>query len=491
MSTYTEQQLADLYERAVSAEAAGEHSTDAGYELDNAMLALAPNYGGLIRTLIDQLRDANRKAEPAMGPDGMEHFTVKLPEGLARSTQYLIVDTAQALGNKLLAAQNKRKADPVGWMRNDWEDDCRAGLMNHIQKGDPRDVMAYAAFMHYHGWSTAKPEPEITPELTAQTVASLEDDNDPITVPRGLLGAALGAISHPQHAASATVGALKHYAYSQPKQTGTVKPEIWSDYYSRTMCKKPKLITGPLEHAYKELTPQIMRNLLDCFERYGTLPGDMVAIQALRIALDGIERREKPTDLVQQYSTDQWWFKELQKVVIESDPAGKDSRRALYGVVVRMIDELNGKPAINTGLRWTDYKGISDRAPVHEALQGFTEDATEDNAINLIRAIAEALRPRPRFWVDVHGYQTYLLWSEADAVKHCNETGGLYVLPLFAGEPINCKLPEVMCRLAPESDVVEVNRLISNLKALPQKYTTSHIALEDVLEVINQLRTAK
>jgi len=52
----------------------------------------------------------------------------------------------------------------------------------------------------------------------------------------------------------------------------------------------PNDVSGPLAHAYKELTPQIMRNLLDCFERYGTLPGDMVAIQALRIALDGIER---------------------------------------------------------------------------------------------------------------------------------------------------------------------------------------------------------
>lgn len=446
MSTYTEQQLADLYQQAVSAETEEKREDaykDETFALDEVVFQIAPGgYPELIRKLIDQLRDANRKAEPAMGPDGMEHFTVKLPDGLARSTQYLIVDTAQALGNKLLAAQNKRKADPVGWMRNDWEDDCRADLMHHIQKGDPRDVMAYAAFMHYHGWSTAKPEPEITPELTAQTVASLEDDNDPITVPRGLLGAALGAISHPQHAASATVGALKHYAYSQPKQTGTVKPEIWSDYYSRTMCKKPKLITGPLEHAYKELTPQIMRNLLDCFERYGTLPGDMVAIQALRIALDGIERRTQ-------------------------------------------------QPPINTGLSWQDYKGISDLPDVHDAIQNLMGDTTEDNAICLIRAIAEALRPRPRFWVDVHGYQTYLLWSEEDAVKHCNETGGLYVLPLFAGEPINCKLPEVMCRLAPESDVVEVNRLISNLKALPQKYTTSHIALEDVLEVINQLRTAK
>jgi len=53
---------------------------------------------------------------------------------------------------------------------------------------------------------------------------------------------------------------------------------------------EPNDVSGPLAHAYKELTPQIMRNLLGCFERYGTLPGDMVAIQALRIALDGIER---------------------------------------------------------------------------------------------------------------------------------------------------------------------------------------------------------
>lgn len=356
MSTYTEQQLADLYQQAVSAETEEKREDaykDETFALDEVVFQIAPGgYPELIRKLIDQLRDANRKAEPAMGPDGMEHFTVALPSELARSTQYLIVDTAQALGNKLLAAQNKRKADPVGWMRNDWEDDCRAGLMNHIQKGDPRDVMAYAAFMHYHGWKTSPPE-----------------------------------------------------------------------------------------------------------------------------------------DLKPQYATEQWWYQELKKAANAS--GNLDLKRAVFGVVNRMIGELNGKPPINTGLSWQDYKGISDRADVHEAIQNLMDDTTEDNAICLIRAIAEALRPRPRFWVDVHGYQTYLLWSEEDAVKHCNETGGLYVLPLFAGEPINCKLPEVMCRLAPESDVVEVNRLISNLKALPQKYTTSHIALEDVLEVINQLRTAK
>lgn len=441
--SYTPQQLADLYERAVSAEAAGICSTDAGYALDDMILRLGTNTGEVIRKLIDQLRAAGRNsADPVRQHPGLNVYSLTVPADLHDATQRLVISAAEALALKLLKAQAKRPDYPTGWRADDWEADCRAGLLNHIQKGDPLDVMAYAAFMHYHGWSTAKPEPEITPELTAQTVASLEDDNDPITVPRGLLGAALGAISHPQHAASATVGALKHYAYSQPKQTGTVKPEIWSDYYSRTMCKKPKLITGPLEHAYKELTPQIMRNLLDCFERYGTLPGDMVAIQALRIALDGIERRTQ-------------------------------------------------QPPINTGLSWQDYKGISDRDPVHEALQGFTEDATEDNAICIVRAIAEALRPRPRFWIDMHGFSSKLFTSEADAVESCNKTGGLYVLPLFAGEPINCKLPMSLCRPADEPETIIVSHLLANLRSIPQRYTSDYVSLADIYTIIEALRGSK
>nr|WP_250158421.1 DUF551 domain-containing protein [Escherichia coli] len=47
----------------------------------------------------------------------------------------------------------------------------------------------------------------------------------------------------------------------------------------------------PLAYAYKELTPEIMRNHLAVFERYGIAPNDSsTTIQALRIALDGIER---------------------------------------------------------------------------------------------------------------------------------------------------------------------------------------------------------
>ncbi len=53
----------------------------------------------------------------------------------------------------------------------------------------------------------------------------------------------------------------------------------------------PDNASVPLAYAYKELTPEIMRNHLAVFERYGIAPNDSsTTIQALRIALDGIER---------------------------------------------------------------------------------------------------------------------------------------------------------------------------------------------------------
>ncbi|HBN0607080.1 TPA: DUF551 domain-containing protein [Escherichia coli] len=53
----------------------------------------------------------------------------------------------------------------------------------------------------------------------------------------------------------------------------------------------PDNTSKPLAYAYKELTPEIMRNHLAVFERYGIAPNDSTTtIQALRIALDGIDR---------------------------------------------------------------------------------------------------------------------------------------------------------------------------------------------------------
>lgn len=53
----------------------------------------------------------------------------------------------------------------------------------------------------------------------------------------------------------------------------------------------PGDVTGPLAYAYKELTTTFMRNHIDAFERYGIYPDGSAGIQAMRIALDGMERR--------------------------------------------------------------------------------------------------------------------------------------------------------------------------------------------------------
>jgi hypothetical protein len=50
-------------------------------------------------------------------------------------------------------------------------------------------------------------------------------------------------------------------------------------------------VSGPLAHAYKELTPTFMRNHIGVFERYGIYPDGTAGIQSMRIALDGMERR--------------------------------------------------------------------------------------------------------------------------------------------------------------------------------------------------------
>ncbi|HGF8545961.1 TPA: ead/Ea22-like family protein [Salmonella enterica subsp. enterica] len=55
----------------------------------------------------------------------------------------------------------------------------------------------------------------------------------------------------------------------------------------------PDNASWSLAYAYKELTPEIMRGHIAVFERYGIAPNDSITtIQALRIALDGIERSD-------------------------------------------------------------------------------------------------------------------------------------------------------------------------------------------------------
>lgn len=76
-----------------------------------------------------------------------------VPEGLNPDTGDLVLRFASALADKLYKAEQKygRSTD---WMKSDWYNDCLQSLWEHIEKGDPRDVAAYCAFMWHHGWVT-------------------------------------------------------------------------------------------------------------------------------------------------------------------------------------------------------------------------------------------------------------------------------------------------------------------------------------------------
>lgn len=62
-----------------------------------------------------------------------------------------------ALLDKLKAARTKYGYGE-NWRDDGWETDCQRALLEHLTKGDPRDVAAYCAFMWHHGWRTVAPD---------------------------------------------------------------------------------------------------------------------------------------------------------------------------------------------------------------------------------------------------------------------------------------------------------------------------------------------
>lgn len=90
-----------------------------------------------------------------------------MPEGLHPATQSLVKRFALALAHKLHAAEQKYGYSD-GWRSPDWMDECRQKLREHIDKGDPRDVAAYCAFLWHHEQGTAldTPATPVAPSIT-------------------------------------------------------------------------------------------------------------------------------------------------------------------------------------------------------------------------------------------------------------------------------------------------------------------------------------
>lgn len=91
--------------------------------------------------------------EAAITP-GSGEPTLTCPEGLHPETKKLVSEFAEAIAEKLRGAEIKYGYRD-GWRTQDWREECKQHLHNHIAKGDPLDVAAYCAFMWRRGWVTA------------------------------------------------------------------------------------------------------------------------------------------------------------------------------------------------------------------------------------------------------------------------------------------------------------------------------------------------
>lgn len=88
-------------------------------------------------------------------------YTVGRLGGIGRpdmhpATAELVTRFGDALRDKLAAAE-KKYGYSDGWLSLDWMDECRKKLIDHVAKGDPRDVAAYCAFLWHHGEKTFVP----------------------------------------------------------------------------------------------------------------------------------------------------------------------------------------------------------------------------------------------------------------------------------------------------------------------------------------------
>ncbi len=83
----------------------------------------------------------------------------------------LVARFSAALLEKLRAAEAKGRS---GWDAPNWERECVEGLHRHANKGDPRDVAAYAAFCWHHGWATT-PSPLPSSPKGAETRGNAAD----------------------------------------------------------------------------------------------------------------------------------------------------------------------------------------------------------------------------------------------------------------------------------------------------------------------------
>ncbi|HIB1545823.1 TPA: hypothetical protein ACWV6M_002237 [Salmonella enterica subsp. enterica serovar Muenchen] len=113
---------------------------------------------------IEMLRQRIDKSTNSTSP-------VVIPDGLHSDTAQLVMNTANAMAEKLYRSQEKygytngwripAEGEETGDGRNFWtREECLQALFHHLGKGDPIDCINYLAFMQANGWRTELPAQE-------------------------------------------------------------------------------------------------------------------------------------------------------------------------------------------------------------------------------------------------------------------------------------------------------------------------------------------
>lgn len=99
----------------------------------------------------------------------------RIPVGLPQTLEQLFQGFGQALLEKALRAREKYGFPEDGWRQEGWQATLAKELLEHVHKGDPRDVAVYAAFAWYHGWSITPAAPYGQPNAAGQNEAAADN----------------------------------------------------------------------------------------------------------------------------------------------------------------------------------------------------------------------------------------------------------------------------------------------------------------------------
>ncbi len=140
---------------------------------DSVMVAATTAYSSTVESIpLERFGPAQRqwlamRAAITAAVDAATHVWRLEKPALHPATEALFDLFASVVRQKLAFTQ-QRYGYTVEWQCGDWMDECRAQLLEHVQKGDPRDVAAYCAFLWYHGERTVSNASNAAPVVSRE-----------------------------------------------------------------------------------------------------------------------------------------------------------------------------------------------------------------------------------------------------------------------------------------------------------------------------------